>query len=356
MIPPAIEASLRRRFAVQEFRRLPPGMSGADLFACRGETSLALRRWSAATSIARVDEIHRVIGPAAERCPLLPRLIVIQPPDQTRWIDARNRIWDVMTWVPGSPTDYRASAEMIRRGGEAIAKVHQALAEAGGWCVSTDLTGTDGGGPVAAAVRERIERLQWLDRVLVSGLLSGGGGRAVAPELRTQLDRARDCLRRRWTIASVHLANQLGKLSSSPHLLHYVLRDIHREHALFTGRKVTGIIDFDAVRVDTPAVDLSRWASSFACYAEDPNAAIDATLAGYFQKRAFPKGHPTPERIGRDDYHEVVRVLADATGWISLANWVVWLEHQCRQFPGPVRVARRIAQLTDRADAWTAAD
>lgn len=37
------------------------------------------------------------------------------------------------------------------------------------------------------------------------------------------------------------------------------LRDAHREHLLFDGGRLTGLVDFGAIGFDTPAVDLARW-------------------------------------------------------------------------------------------------
>ena len=58
------------------------------------------------------------------------------------------------------------------------------------------------------------------------------------------------------------------------------LRDIWHDHVLFTGDKVTGMIDFGAVDIDTPATDIARlvgslvgddaagWQSGIAAYSD----------------------------------------------------------------------------------------
>src|SRR4029079_8505162 len=51
---------------------------------------------------------------------------------------------------------------------------------------------------------------------------------------------------------------QLEPLSNIPLPVQPCIRDIWHDHVLFTGNDVTGIIDFGAMDVDTPATDVAR--------------------------------------------------------------------------------------------------
>src|SRR5205085_7730253 len=52
-------------------------------------------------------------------------------------------------------------------------------------------------------------------------------------------------------------------LAVAPQLaLQPAIRDVHHEHVLFTGDQVTGLIDFGALRIDTPLTDVARLVGS----------------------------------------------------------------------------------------------
>jgi homoserine kinase type II len=51
---------------------------------------------------------------------------------------------------------------------------------------------------------------------------------------------------------------QLEPLANATLPLQPCLRDIWHDHILFTGNEVTGLIDFGAVGIDTPATDIAR--------------------------------------------------------------------------------------------------
>ena len=59
---------------------------------------------------------------------------------------------------------------------------------------------------------------------------------------------------------------QLEPLANIHLPLQPCLRDIWHDHVLFTGNEVTGLIDFGAIDIDTPATDIARLLGSFASY------------------------------------------------------------------------------------------
>jgi thiamine kinase-like enzyme len=54
------------------------------------------------------------------------------------------------------------------------------------------------------------------------------------------------------------LQSQLRHHSKTFVMIHPCFTDIHRDHVLFDGDRLTGIIDFGAVKLDHPACDLAR--------------------------------------------------------------------------------------------------
>jgi homoserine kinase type II len=56
------------------------------------------------------------------------------------------------------------------------------------------------------------------------------------------------------------------------------LRDLRGEHVLFTSTRVTGLVDYGAMAIDHPAVDLARLLGDFA---EERDDLFDAALRAY---------------------------------------------------------------------------
>ena len=57
---------------------------------------------------------------------------------------------------------------------------------------------------------------------------------------------------------AARVAAALRPWAARPVPLQLCLRDVWHDHVLFTGNRVTGIIDYGAVGIDHPAVDLAR--------------------------------------------------------------------------------------------------
>ena len=88
-------------------------------------------------------------------------------------------------------------------------------------------------------------------------------------------------VKRKWDEVSCQIARSLSQYAERNVHTQYVLRDVHREHILFSKGQPAGLIDFDAVRVDTPSTDLARWVASFLGENMDNDRVWDAALAGF---------------------------------------------------------------------------
>ena len=151
-------------------------------------------------------------------------------------------------------------------------------------------------------------------------------------------------LQQGWPMVADGLCQRLAVQAKQPVPCCFVMRDIHRQHALFDDGRV-GFIDFDAARVDTPALDLARWIGSFTTTSRnDMDAILDESLAAYGQ------GNPSVDS-NRHGWITLIDLLRQSGAWGALANWVNWVL-QGRQFdPGVEAVAKRIRFVADAARA-----
>ncbi|WP_182864573.1 aminoglycoside phosphotransferase family protein [Rhodopirellula sp. JC639] len=377
MIPAPLRKQLADQHGVHRIAPLPPGLSGARVFRCDGDETLVLRCWPLRTTPNRVREIHSVITAVASSFQLLPKYKAIDPRGLTFTVDASGAIWELATWMPGQPLAGDASLELIGQGARAIAGLHHALAQ-------VHIGDLKSRFHAAPAIAERLQRIAWLDEHLPRNLIIDLDGR-VHPSVVGVLDRARRLLQQKWPTTAPRLSAALAPLARRRWPLQYVVRDIHREHVLFSGGQISGIIDFDALRVDTAAVDLARWTVGFDHYRGAPEAVIDQVLADYraaatFASRpagshgdtppAAPRAVVQPDSIDQADrivgrplgsetdygasdaaeFRTLVLLIAESSLWISLANWVVWLVGESRQFPDLQLVSERLRRLIESVD------
>lgn len=340
-----------------------PGMSGASIFRVEQPSPLALRRWPQGTPMDRVREIHSLIDSAAGHCELLPKFQRVADQDHTTVTDRRGFIWELADWMPGRPLPFTATSEQIQAGARAIARVHASFLRVAGARSSTSLHADFRGAP-SPGILARLERIEFLSKQLpqmAEQTISG----SVPREVECLLEQARKQLLANWPTISVRLTESLMGLRGSELGIQPILRDIHREHALFDAGKIAGIIDFDAIAWDSPAFDLARWASSFSRFTANSNKILDVTLAAYLAELSFPDGQRILDRdisvgdisVGQGALlRKVMGVLVRASSWISLANWAIWLLLERRQFADFQRVGTRISRLLESTDSLTILD
>jgi homoserine kinase type II len=112
------------------------------------------------------------------------------------------------------------------------------------------------------------------------------------------------------------------------------IRDIWRDHVLFDGQRVTGIVDFGAMQIDTPACDVARLLGSFV---GDDVGGWREGLAAYTRIRPL-----SPAEL------LAVPALDHASTVLAGYNWIRWIYVDRREFDDPARIVTRLAQLLDR--------
>ena len=211
---------------------------------------------------------------------------------------------------------------------------------------------------VPLAVVSRVKRVEELDRELPQlAAQMHSEGKSIQLSTDKDLDLAlQDACRlvgMKWTRSAARIARSMGEHLGNSIETHYVLRDIHREHVFFEDSAVSGLIDFDAVRVDTPLADLARWTGSWMTDYDGGDLIWRAASAGFFPNPPFQEGERTDKKwktLGLSQHEEkqihFAKELCFATNWISLGNWLVWLMAEKRVFrASPTALATRIRQL-----------
>ncbi len=320
--------------AIATVEPMLPGFSGASVFRCsdKFERCYALKRWPGGTSTERVRWVHGVITAArAAGCDLLPRLYVART-GSTVVVD--DGCWELAEWISGEPLPRAASMNQVAEGAAAIARFHRA----------TLMTrqSSDPSRCVSPSVVARLKRLHELDRELPRAL-AGRVPPDVGMKLESELSRAAELLRRQWSARHADLSRQLHRWSNSPVAVQAVLRDVHRDHVLFSpntaGQLVArAIIDFDAVRADGPGVDLARWVASFRESSLIAADRLHQSVAGYRAQWQL-----------NNDQVALAETLLNVSMWVNLANWVVWLVLGTRTFVNDeLAIASRISEISDQ--------
>jgi homoserine kinase type II len=116
------------------------------------------------------------------------------------------------------------------------------------------------------------------------------------------------------------------------------LCDVWHDHLLFEGDRLTGLVDFGAVKVDHVAVDLARLLGSLV---GDEDDGWETGCAAYRAVRPLTADEET-----------LARAL-DRTGTIiGAANWLLWLYREGRAYQDLDGVTRRLAAEVERMERW----
>ena len=114
---------------------------------------------------------------------------------------------------------------------------------------------------------------------------------------------------------------RLAPLADVPLPLQPCIRDVWHDHVLFDGDTVTGLVDFGAMQIDTPATDVARLLGSLV--GDDANGWQEGLTA-------YSAVRPLTEQ------ESLAVVALDTAGTIlAVCNWIRWIYVERRQFPDP---------------------
>jgi Ser/Thr protein kinase RdoA (MazF antagonist) len=295
------------------------GWSGSRLWRLTNSAGdrFCLRRWPAEHPTAeRLRLIHAVLTCVAPQLPAV--AVPLNTNGGLTFIEHSGHLWELTAWRPGT-ADYHAhpSRPRLRAAMHALARFHV----------------------LAARFEQHRGRAQTLvDRHRLWSEMRDGGLSLIEQALATPLDSEIDsralCLLplARNLMATSPVAPALAAAPELP--LQPAIRDIHHDHVLFTGDEVTGIIDFGALRIDTPLADIARLAGSLA---GDDREARQFAFASYSEIRPLS-----------DTDRRLIELL-DETGLVlGAVNWLTWLYVERRDMGPPAPIARRLDEIIKR--------
>lgn len=316
LFPPSPPSAVLQHFAPRvrglTWALAPSGFSGAQVW-CGSDDSprVALKAWPLGISRERAQQIHVWLARAAH----LPFVPAVFPGagGETVFVES-GRVWDCCEWKLGAPRVNPTPAE-VEAACEAVARLHEA------WAGSPHV------GP-CPGVLNRLRVLAENEPLLRA---EPDSLPPVAPPL--------DPLLRRAVGAAKRLAPQATKSlqpwADREFTLQPCVRDLRAEHVLFEGARVEGIIDFGAMAVDSPAVDLARLLGEYA----ETGALFSAGLAAY--RRVRPSF---------DAPDEFVHLLARVGGVCSLLGWLVRLIVRREPVLDAAAIGSRLARLVARVE------
>lgn len=317
--------------APDEFSAAADGLSGAVVWKVRfGATAVCLRRWpgpAAADRLARVTWIHRILAGTASAG--FDRLAV---PRTTRagktWVVRSGQIWEVAPWLPGvADVQGETASRRLTAALEALALFHLAAAK-------VEAPSERSHPPTLQARTQQLTSLLKGDFLAWQTCVRRAAGQ-FSPLAESLLPLARHWCELFPRVAP-RMADSLAAAGTLRVPLQPCLRDIHREHVLFVGEEVTGLIDYDAMRTETVAADVARLLESYA--GADPQLwrlGVDA----YSRIRPLS-----------DDERRLLPVLDASSVLLSSANWIDWLYVQRRGFSRIELVRGRLAHWIQRLE------
>jgi len=310
------------------------GMSGARLWGITGSQGLhVLRRWPSEHPPAdQLQFIHDVLRHAARKGALFLPLPVATTDGRT-FVAHGGHLWQLEPWLPGAANFHDSpSPAKLQNAMRALARFHQATSDC-------DLRLGHQGKSIANTLTARMLPCPGMIRRLkrLGELQSGGTDtlkHAIVAADWPELARAAHSFVELLPSAVPLAIGLLAPLSDVQFALQPCLRDVWYDHVLFVGDDVTGLIDFGAMAIDAPAVDVARLLGSLAV---DDAAAWQRGLKAYAAIRPL-----TPDEV------RAVAAL-DASGTVLAGcNWNRWVYMENRQFDDRQQVVQRFELLLER--------
>lgn len=300
------------------------GFSGASFWRITAPAGrLCLRRWPPEhPTPQRLQYIHAVLrhvqqqGVAGLPCPLETR-------QGRSFVDCQHHLWELVPWLEGEADRGRVSGPArLVAAMQALARFHAAAAS---------FPSAEAARGPSPALAQRLALLQ--------SLLGGDAQRisaAVSAQHGGELVRLARRLLELFELAVPLVARRLEPATRIVVSLQPCIRDIRREHVLYQGDQVSGLIDFGAMSHECAASDIARLLGSLV---QDDANLWRQGLAAYLAVNDLEV--ETQQLIGVFDQTAVL---------LSGTNWLRWLYLERRQFEDLQGVQERLNQTLQRLE------
>ncbi len=301
------------------------GMSGAQFWQLDAPAGkLVLRRWPEEHPPAdQLRFIHEALFHATSRgIPFVPS--PIRTTTGRSFIPFEGHLWELTPWMPGV-ADYETfpSNRKLVAALTALARFHVAVAD-------FPMVALPQVSDAVPAVTRRLSRLRELAHRGTADLAQATTGSAW-PDLAPM---AHQFLTLLPTVLPSEI-DRLAPLASATLPVQPCIRDIWHDHVLFTGDEVTGIIDFGAMNIDTPATDVARLLGSLV---GDDEEGWQTGLAAYVKVR--------PLSVLES---QAVRAIDRSSTVLAGLNWLRWIYVDKRQFDDRGQIVERFRKILERA-------
>jgi homoserine kinase type II len=307
-----------------EFLGSAGGFSGAEIWRIHAPAGLlCLRKWPKEhPSGEDLERIHALLRHVSRNgFPYVP--IPRRARDGQTQVVHEGHLWELTSWIAGL-ADFNQSPSLIklRAAMTALAQFHRAATSFGG------IESRRGPSP---GIQQRTGQLrQWL-----AGGLEGLEA-AIRPGVWPEVEaRAQRILRLVPNFAGDALV-LLDTCRSSEVPLQFCIGDVWRDHVLFQGDRVAGLVDFGSSRVDNVSADLARLLGSMA---GDNRQWWQMGLAAYQAIRPLEEAELL-----------LVKAFDRSTVLMSGLNWIDWIYRQGRVFVSSEAIPPRLDEILLRLD------
>jgi Ser/Thr protein kinase RdoA (MazF antagonist) len=294
------------------------GFSGADLW--RIDTlagALCLRAWPSQETWPRLLFRHRLMTQARQHgLRFVPAVFTTL--DGTTGVEHAGRLWELIEWLSGNADFHqRPSSARLEAACTALAQLHII------WRNTPEEMSR------CPAIQRRLEFVEQWRRLMRSGWQPLAEADYADP-LIPLVESAWQTL----PAAMEQVPRRLQRWVNTAWRLQPCLCDLWHDHLLFEDDRLTGLIDYGAVKIDQVAVDLARMLGSLV--REDA--------------KAWQRGLQEYRRFAplTSEEEELAHVLDETGTILGLANWLRWLYEEKRPFADRFDIARRLAELVER--------
>ena len=216
--------------------------------------------------------------------------------------------WDLTEWLPGEAPADDISAEQVQAALHALAVFHK----------SSQSIESSNGSSRSLGVRSRFAH--WLGE---------GGFSQIANQVAGQP--SYEVIIQGYRENAAWIEQVIHPLSNASYKRIPCFRDIWSDHVLFCDETVTGIIDYGAMRLDTPVIDIARLLGSYEAMTE---GSWEVGITAYTAVLQLEDA----ERLMSEQLARINVVL-------SAMQWLDWLFVRKREFSDSAAVEQRVELL-----------